>query len=285
MPYTTLISTAILAERLDDPGWITIDCRHDLADPERGRRQYGEAHLPGALFLHADEDLAGPRTGANGRHPLPDPAVLATRLGQCGVDASKQVIAYDAQGGVMASRLWWLLRWLGHDAVALLDGGLKRWLAEGRGLTSVVRTPRRVTFIPALHPIAVAVDTVHELVRTGRRDHVIVDARTSDRYRGENETLDPVAGHIPGALNRPCAENLAADGGFKSAAELAADWRRVLGDRKPEGVIHSCGSGVSACHNMLALAIAEMPPGRLFAGSWSEWVADPDRPIATGPVA
>ncbi len=281
MPYTTLISTAELFAHLDDPDWIVFDCRHDLARPDLGAREYAQSHVPGARFMHSDTDLSGPPNGRNGRHPLPDPEAFARKLGAAGVDRAKQVIAYDAQGGSFAARLWWMARWIGHDAVAVLDGGWAKWLREERPESSVVPTPTPTRFDPAVREPPV--DAAYVLAHLRDPSIVVVDARGAERYRGETEPLDPVAGHIPGAINRPFQENLREGGVFKSADALRALWRPALGDVAPAQVVHSCGSGVSACHNLLAMEIAGLTGSRLYAGSWSEWCADPARPVATGP--
>jgi thiosulfate/3-mercaptopyruvate sulfurtransferase len=278
---TPLVSTAELAARLGDPSWVVIDCRHDLAQPHAGRAAWAAGHIPGARFIGLDDDLAGPRTGANGRHPLPDPAVAAARLGALGIDATKQVVAYDAQSMSNAARVWWTLRWLGHDAVAVLDGGWNAWVAEGRPVTDAVPAIAPANFVPRLDA-GLAVDTAFVAARLRTPQMTLVDARSAERYRGEKEPIDPVAGHIPGALNRFVGENLAADGRFRAADELRRGWSTLLGDRAPETLVHSCGSGVAACQNMLSLAVAGLPTGRLYPGSWSEWIADPSRPRATG---
>ena len=282
MSHTSLIPVADLAAHRHDPAWIVFDCRHDLARPEAGPGEYAEGHLPDAHFLHADHDLAGPRNGKNGRHPLPTVEALVATLSRFGVDGSKQVIAYDAQGGMMAARLWWMLRWLGHDRVAVLDGGLQQWVAAGHSLS--IETPRPVParFTPS--PRGLMVDAAFVQAQIGADRTVVIDARAADRYRGENETLDPVGGHIPGARNRPFRDNLDADGRFKPAERLRAEYGSLLGALGPDQTIHSCGSGVSACHNLLAMAVAGLPGGRLYAGSWSEWCADPRRPVAVGPT-
>ena len=277
--FTTLVTTDELARHLDDPRWVVFDCRHDLAQPGLGRAEYLQAHIPGARFMHMDEDLAGPTTGKNGRHPLPDPAVFAAKLGAAGVGPDTQVVAYDAQGGVNASRLWWMLRWLGHDAVAVLDGGLGKWLREERPVTAELPRPTAARFEARLRPLAVdAARVLAELRAPGMK---LLDARSGERYRGESEPIDPVAGHIPGSLNRFVRENL--DGGvFKPPARLREEFRALLGQSAPETVVHSCGSGVAACHNLLAMEIAGLAGSRLYPGSWSEWIADPARPRATG---
>ena len=277
--FTTLVATGELARHLDDPRWTVFDCRHDLARPGLGRIEYLQAHIPGARFLHMDEDLAGPTTGTNGRHPLPDPAVFAAKLGAAGVGPDTQVVAYDAEGGVNAARLWWLLRWLGHDAVAVLDGGLGKWTREKRPVTAELPRVAPTRFEARLRPLAVDAGLVFAQLRTPAMK--IVDARSAERYRGENEPIDPVAGHIPGALNRFVRENL--EGGVFKAPELLHDeFGALLGGAAPDAVVHSCGSGVAACHNLLAMEIAGLAGSRLYPGSWSEWIADPARPRATG---
>ena len=280
MPQTTLVGTDALAAHLDDPRWVVFDCRHDLARPDAGRREYLQGHIPGARFLHMDEDLAGPLTGRNGRYPLPDPDAFAAKLGAAGVGPDAQVVAYDAAGGVNAARAWWMLRWLGHDAVAVLDGGLGKWLREDRPTTAELPriTPSR--FVPRPRPLAVDVGFVAG--HLGDPAVRLVDARTAERYRGENEPIDPVAGHIPGSLNRFVRENLDAGGVFKPPERLREEWRALLAGLAPEHVVHCCGSGVAACHNLLAMEVAGLAGSRLYPGSWSEWCADPSRPVATG---
>jgi thiosulfate/3-mercaptopyruvate sulfurtransferase len=280
LPYTTLVSTGELARHLGDPGWVIVDCRHDLTDVEAGARAYRAAHLPGAIFMHLDRDLSGAKTGRNGRHPLPEVAALASTLGRAGIDGSTQVIAYDQNNGAWASRLWWLLHWLGHDAAAVLDGGLDQWVAEGRPVGSEISAARTAKFVPK-QPARTA--SAGEILRHLDDDTLLVlDARAAERYRGEVEPIDPVAGHIPGARNRPYTENLAAQGTFKPAELLRSEFEAALGDRSPSAVVHQCGSGVTSCHNALAMAVAGLPGSRLYPGSWSEWIADPARPVAAG---
>jgi thiosulfate/3-mercaptopyruvate sulfurtransferase len=279
--FATLVSTDELARRLDDPAWAVFDCRHDLAKPDLGRSEYLASHIPGARFMHMDEDLAGPPTGANGRHPLPDPAVFAAKLGAAGVGPGTQVVAYDAQGGVNASRLWWMLRWLGHDAAAVLDGGLGKWLREARPVTAELPRVQAARFEPRPRPLAV--DAAAVLARLGSPAMKLLDARSGERYRGEAEPIDPVAGHIPGSLHRVVRENLER-GAFKPPERLREEFLALLGGSAPEAVVHSCGSGVAACHNLLAMEIAGLTGSRLYPGSWSEWIADPARPRATGPT-
>ncbi len=282
MRYTTLISAADLAARLDDTDWVICDCRHDLADTDAGRRAWAEAHIPGARFVHLDHDLSAPKTGKNGRHPLPDPEQFARRLGELGIDHSKQVVAYDASGGPYAARLWWMLRWLGHDAVAVLDGGWNSWRqAATNSITDKIPGVKATRFTPRIRPEA-AVDAKTIAERLGKPEPFLLDARAPNRYRGENETLDPVAGHIPGAANRFFQANLDSSGRFKPAGTLREEFAAVLGDRAAPGVTHYCGSGVTACHNLLAMEIAGLAGSKLYPGSWSEWCADRSRPVAVG---
>lgn len=280
MSQGLLVDAATLAAHLDDPAWRIVDVRHQLADVTAGEAAYLAGHIPGAVFMHCDRDLSGPPNGTNGRHPLPDPQCLAARLGALGVGPQTQVVVYDDSQGMIAGRLWWLLRWLGHDRVAVLDGGLQAWQAAGGPLAATVPQPAPAVFVPVLRDAAVDVDYVRRFLETSRLH--LIDARSPDRFRGENETIDPVGGHIPGALNRFFRDNLQADGRFKPAAELRAEWLAILAGRSPGQVVHQCGSGVSACHNILAMEIAGLPGSRLYGGSWSEWCADPERPVATG---
>ena len=270
----TLVSTEELAAH---PEWRVFDCRHDLANPELGERQYGEAHIPGALFAHLDRNLSGPRTGNNGRHPLPEPKAFVSWLGKQGLQPTDQVVCYDGGSGSHASRLWWMLRWTGHESVAVLDGGLARWQRESRPLTTDVPE-----IAPLAYPGRAKTSMVAYLshVEKKLKKAALLDARAPARYRGEQEPIDPVAGRIPGAKNRFNSDNLSSDGGFKKPALLRAEFESVLADRKPAEVIHYCGSGVAACHNALAMEIAGLTGSRVYPGSWSEWASDPSRPIA-----
>lgn len=278
MSFTTLVDVATLQAHVDDPAWLVVDVRHQLADTGYGERVYAEGHIPGAAFLHCDRDLSGPMTGTNGRHPLPDPQKLVQRLGEIGIGPATQVVVYDDAQGMIAGRLWWLLRWLGHDRVALLDGGMQSWQAAGGTLTDVVPTMSPCLFVPQAQDHLVEADYVLERIETPNMH--LVDGRGPDRFRGENETIDPVGGHIPGAVNRFFKDNLLPDGRFKPAAELRAEWLALLAGSPPDLVVHQCGSGVSACLNMVAMEIAGLPGSRLYAGSWSEWCADAGRPVA-----
>jgi thiosulfate/3-mercaptopyruvate sulfurtransferase len=279
--YTTLISTADLAAHLDDPAFVIVDVRHDLAQPDTlGESQYRAAHIPGARFAHMDRDLSAPKTGKNGRHPLPSPETCAALFGRLGIDSGSQVVAYDAGGGMYAPRLWWMLRWLGHDAVAVLDGGYAKWTREGRPTTAEIPVPRPATFPIRRVDRALSADDV--LASLPQRSLTLLDARGAERYRGDVEPLDPVAGHIPGAINRPYTQNLEPDGTFKSAEKLRAEFDERVGATPTTRIANMCGSGVSACHNMLAMELAGMSGSMLYPGSWSEWCADPSRPVARG---
>jgi thiosulfate/3-mercaptopyruvate sulfurtransferase len=281
MPYTTLVSTDDLAQHLQDSSWRVFDCRHDLAKPELGASQYAESHIPGALHAHMDRDLAARPDGHNGRHPLPTPGAFAAWLGAQGLRPGDQVVAYDGAGGTAAARLWWMLRWVGHAAVAVLDGGFAAWRAEGRPVTDAV--PR---FAPSTYPVRpqpnMHVDAATLQATLVGGDVVVLDARTAERFRGEVEPIDPVAGRIPGSRNRFCGLNLAAGGRFKPADELRKEFGALLAGRSPEAIVHSCGSGVAACHNQLAMEVAGLAGSRIYPGSWSEWIADPARPREKG---
>jgi len=280
MTYKTLISVSALQQHLDDAAFVIFDCRHDLMKPEAGAQAYAMAHIPGTRFAHSDRDLAGAKNGKNGRHPLPDPQVFATWLGRNGVDSAKQVIAYDFASGASATRLWWMLRWLGHERVAVLNGGWEAWIKAGAPVTADLPKVEVATFSAEPHEHAVDVSYVQSHLQDAGM--LVVDARSAERFRGETEPIDPVAGRIPGALNRLYKDNLDAAGLFKPAAELRSDFISLLGDRPPQQVVHQCGSGVSACHNILAMEIAGLSGSRLYPGSWSEWCADPTRPVARG---
>ena len=277
MAFNTLVSTAELAAHLGS--WRVFDCRHDLAKPELGAEQYREAHIPGALFASLDRDLSAAKTGSNGRHPLPDAQAFGAWLGRQGLRRGDQVVCYDAANGAMAARLWWMLRWVGHDEVAVLDGGFAKWQAEGRAVSAELST---VT--PTEYRVQVRADMAVDVATLAKnpRSRLLLDARAPARYRGEQEPIDPVAGRIPGALNRFNMDNVRNEGRFKSAEELKTDFERVLGNRAPSEVIHYCGSGVAACHNLLAMELAGLSGGKLYAGSWSEWQADPKRPREKG---
>jgi thiosulfate/3-mercaptopyruvate sulfurtransferase len=283
---TTLIEPAALAAHLADPDWAIVDCRFDLARPEWGALAWAAGHIPNAVYAHLDRDLSGPRSALTGRHPLPAIAALTATFGRWGIDKEVQVVAYDQGAGAYAARLWWLLRWLGHQQVAVLDGGFAAWERAGLALetAATVRAPRRFTAVPAAG-LVVTTAALARAVAAGaltRGELTLVDARSADRFAGQNETLDPVAGHIPGARNHPFSGNLDAHGRFLSAPELRRCWADTLRERPAATLIAMCGSGVTACHNLLALEAAELAGARLYAGSWSEWIRDPARPVARG---
>jgi thiosulfate/3-mercaptopyruvate sulfurtransferase len=278
MNHTALIQAAELAAHLNDPNWVVFDCRHDLADMEAGRRAYLDSHIPGARFAHLDEDLSGRKTGKNGRHPLPDPQQFSAWVSKMGVDETKQVVAYDASGAAFASRLWWLLKWLGHSQAAVLDGGFKLWLALKFPVTAQ---------LPQIAPAAFKGKVQDNFVDAGfieshlhEPDCVIIDARTPERFHGINETLDPVGGHIPGARNHFFMNNLDEQGRFKSPKVLRKSFVELTGGAPPERVVHQCGSGVTACQNLLAMEVAGLTGSRLYPGSWSEWCSDLSRPVS-----
>jgi thiosulfate/3-mercaptopyruvate sulfurtransferase len=277
--YRTLIDCHTLALHLHDPDWVIVDCRFALSDPDVGRRAYAAGHLPGARYAHLNEDLSAPVTPVSGRHPLPDPAVLGQKLGEWGIDRGKQVVVYDDSFGAMASRLWWLLRWLGHDRVALLDGGLPRWQREGHPMTTHVPAVAPTEFVSKPRP-DMWVDTTAVASAVHKDDWLVVDARAEERFNGEIEPLDPVAGHIPGAINLPFEDNLHVSGRFSSAEELNALYAGLMDNVPSTHVIQMCGSGVTACHNILAMEHAGLHGARLYPGSWSEWIRDASRPIA-----
>ena len=280
MRYNTLIDTTTLHAHRNDPHWVVVDCRFNLMDAEAGRRAYRESHLPGARYAHLDEDLSSPITPTTGRHPLPDAGQLARKLGDWGIGPETQVVAYDDMGGMLAAaRLWWLLRWLGHTTAAVLDGGFPAWQRAGLPLTATLPTVQPTAFNG--HPDDRLWLTTAQVLALPSAN-VLLDARISARFRGEMEPIDPVAGHIPGAVNLPTEGNLTADGHFLPRAELRARFAAALGERSPTIVVHSCGSGVTACHNLLAMETAGLHGSQLYAGSWSEWIRDPGRPIVTG---
>jgi len=267
----TLVATGELARH---PEWRVFDCRHDLVKPDLGEQQYRESHIPSAAFAHLDKNLSAPKNGVNGRHPLPDPQAFIAWLGRQGLRPTDQVVAYDGGPGAMAARLWWMLRWVGHDAVAVLDGGFAKWVKEGRPVTAEVPA-FGATIYPGKVRRELAVDVNYVQEHLG--ELALVDGRAPARWRGESEPIDPVAGRIPGSLNRFSNDNLTAEGTFKRPEVLKQEFLSVLGTRKLEAIVNSCGSGVAACHNLLAMEIAGLKGARLYAGSWSEWIADPAR--------
>jgi thiosulfate/3-mercaptopyruvate sulfurtransferase len=278
MLFTTLISTAELSAHLDDRDLVIVDCRFALDDVGWGRRAYAEAHIPGAVYADLNDDLAGPRTGANGRHPLPDPEVFRSTLGRLGIAEGVQVVAYDQSNGMYASRLWWMLRWMGHDAVAVLDGGMGKWVADGFAVAAGIEVGKMTVFSGGpREDVVLSVEEVAPLV--GQPGWRLLDARAAERFRGDVEPLDRVAGHIPGALNHFYQSNLSDDGTFRAPDALREAFVEVLGDAGVDRVVCYCGSGVTACHNLLALEHAGLRGAKLYAGSWSEWSSDPARQV------
>jgi thiosulfate/3-mercaptopyruvate sulfurtransferase len=276
-----LISAQALRDRMARPAGdlLVLDTRFSLADVQAGERAYAQGHLPGALYAHLDRDLSGPKTGHNGRHPLPSPAAFLATLCSWGLTPETHVVAYDDAGGMFAARLWWMLRWLGFERVQVLDGGWQAWLASGGQTDQTVPTRPGSTLTLHERPgRLVLADEVLAHLDSGAQ--CLIDARSPDRFRGENETLDPVGGHIPGARNRFFQLNLQPDGRFKPAEVLRDEFEAVLNGAPAASVVHQCGSGVTACHNILAMTLAGWPDTRLYAGSWSEWCAHPARPVA-----
>lgn len=279
--FQTLMTVAELADRAAHPQVAILDCRFDLARPDWGTAEYAAGHIPGAQHVHLDHDLSGPVTSSTGRHPLPDPEQLARRLGELGVGNDSQVVTYDQGNGMYASRAWFLLRWLGHTRVAVLDGGWAAWLKSGRQVESRAIQPVAQQFVGRVAVGAIATAADVEIARGGELE-LVVDARGADRFAGQNETIDTTAGHVPGAVNHPFTRNLNAAGSLLDRDTLRSHWLTTLGKRSPSQMIAMCGSGVSACHNLLALEHAGLLGARLYAGSWSEWIRDPARPVATG---
>jgi thiosulfate/3-mercaptopyruvate sulfurtransferase len=281
MSFTTLVSTEALAAHTGD--WAVVDCRFDLANEAWGREQYAAAHIPGAVYASLNDDLSGPRTGANGRHPLPADDALVALLERLGIGNDTQVVAYDQDAGSYASRLWWLLRYAGYTAVAVLDGGFAKWTAEDRPVAAGAEARTRASFTPSFQPsMQVSIDEVMRRQGDGRT--LLVDARAAERFEGRSETIDKVAGHIPGARNRFFRDNLRPDGTMLDADSLRAAFTHVLDGSAPRDAVMYCGSGVTACHNLLAMEIAGLSGSPLYTGSWSEWSSDPARPIETGPA-
>ena len=283
MAYSTLITVdelkALRAQPAGASPLVLLDCGFDLGDAAAGERAHAAGHIPGALYAHLDRDLAGAKTGHNGRHPLPERETLAARAGAWGIAPGVQVVCYDAQGGPYAARAWWLLRWLGHADVAVLDGGAAAWRAAGGAWGSEAVLPAPVLSpYPAGTPAMPTIDAAALQDRLG--NITLFDARAGERYRGEVEPLDPVAGHIPGATLRFFKDNLQADGRFKPAAQLRSEFEALGALQAP--VVNQCGSGVTACHNLLAMAQAGLGISTLYPGSWSEWCSDPARPVARG---
>ena len=281
MPRTTVVSVAVVLAHLGDPDWALFDCRWAHKEPAAGRRDYLTGHIPGAGYVHPDELSGQIIPGKTGRHPLPDPKVMATRLSAWGIGPKTQVVAYDDTGGSIAARLWWILRWLGHDAVALLDGGWKAWLAGGHPVRNGEERRSQAKFIARVRDELVADAAQVDRTRTDPT-WLVADARAAERYRGENEKIDPVAGHIAGAISLPWAENLDADGRFLPPDKLKARFLAAFGKRPASHVVCYCGSGVTAAHDAFAVFYAGLGEVKVYAGSWSEWIIDPGHAVATG---
>lgn len=276
---STLVCAQELHEHLHDPDWVVVDCRHLLADFSAGRKLYEAGHIPGAYFADVENDLAGERTGSNGRHPLPEWAQFAQWLASMGIGDGTQVVAYDAGGDMFAARLWFLLQFTGHEAAAVLDGGFAEWTAAGYDVDANV--PERKSSSPKrIHLQTHLAVSAHDVLRAlDSGEFTLMDARGADRFMGQNEVIDPVAGHIPGAVNRPFKSNFDSSGRFKKPEELRSEFEQH--GVPPEKVVHQCGSGVSAAVNMLAMRVAGLPMRPVYAGSWSEWCSDPSRPMET----
>lgn len=286
MNYETLISAEQLAAAQQGAAPpLVLDCSFELTDPDAGRQAYDAGHVPGAAYLHLEHALSGGKTGRNGRHPLPSREAFAATLVAMGMNGDTQVVAYDNAGGMYAARLWWMLRWAGHRGVAVLDGGIAAWKAAGQAVSTA--TPaRRPPGNFALRPPLVSTLSYEQVkANIDSREMLVLDARAPDRFRGENETLDPVGGHIPGAKNRLFRDNLGADGRFKTAGQLRTEFDAITGGKPASALVNQCGSGVTACHNLLAMEVAGLEGAALYPGSWSEWSAQPGAPIATGPTA
>jgi thiosulfate/3-mercaptopyruvate sulfurtransferase len=293
-----------LADRLQAPDILVFDVRHDLADHHAGRAAYDNGHIPGAIYLNHERQLSGPKTGTNGRHPLPDRAGFAALMTSLGLTPQKTVIIYDNGGSAFSAHLWWMLRWIGHEKILVLDGGWSAWQLVGGAVETApleasvdapVPTPEFASQSapesaqesaaqpgPESAPAMPAVDAATVLQNISSPVYTVVDARSAERFRGEAEPIDPVAGRIPGAVNRPNVDNLQADGRFKSATQLRREFSDLLGDVPASQVVHQCGSGITACHNLFAMTLAGMPGAALYPGSWSEWCSDPSRPVARG---
>jgi thiosulfate/3-mercaptopyruvate sulfurtransferase len=278
LAFRTLIGTGDLAAHLADPQWITVDCRFQLADAGWGEREYLASHISGAVYAHLNNDLSGPLNGTNGRHPLPDPDVLVQTLIRLGIGRGMQVVAYDQDNGMFASRLWWLLRWLGHDEVAVLDGGFAKWTVEKRPVASG-KDARPAGSLTCAPDASMIFDTARVASALRSRDTMLLDARAPERYRGDVEPVDRVPGHIPGAINYHFMRNVDDRGVFLPPADLRRQLSATLGDVPPDHVVCYCGSGVTACQNLLAMEVAGLHGAKLYPGSWSEWASDPARPI------
>ncbi len=279
MIYKTLISAAELNQHSNDPNLVIVDCRFSLADTEAGAKAYRFGHISNARYAHLNTDLSAPVTKNTGRHPLPNAAFLAQKLGQWGIGNNTQVVAYDDAGGAFAGRFWWLLRWLGHDQVAVLDGGIQQWQKQGLKLTTRLPSIKATTFRPYINEtLWLSAEQVENSL--AKRSICLIDARTPERFHGKQEPIDPVAGHIPGALNRPFQLNLDNNGLFLSADRLRGQFKNITRNINPDQVVHQCGSGVTACHNLLAMEHAGLNSSKLYVGSWSEWITNKNRAVS-----
>ena len=281
MTYITLVSPTTLHQHFDDPKWVVVDCRFSLVNSDAGGYAYRHGHIPQARYAHLNNDLSSPITGFTGRHPLPDFTLLSKKLGAWGIANDSQLVVYDDASGAFAGRLWWLLRYLGHDKVAVLDGGIQHWQKQGFSLTTTLPVIKPTTFRPYLNH-AHWLNATQVQNNLAQRTICLIDARTPERYRGKQEPIDPVAGHIPNAINRAFQLNLDSQGLFVSADHIASQFKQLIGKTPPEQVVHYCGSGVTACHNLLAMEYAGLTGSKLYAGSWSEWIRDKNRAVATG---
>ena len=278
--YNTLVDVDILAQHLDSPDWRIMDCRFDLADKAAGWWAYQSGHIPNALYAHLEEDLSGPVTKQSGRHPLPDAADLASRFAAWGIGPNTQLVVYDGRPGALASRLWWLSRWLGHEAVAVLNGGFAAWCEAGLPVSQAIPQVSPKEFTARVND-ALWLSTEAVQTQLARGEIRLIDARDEARFKGMVELLDRVAGHIPGSVNMPFEKNLDASGKFLTPEKLQANFSQTVADFTINNVVHSCGSGVTACHNILAMEIIGLTGSRLYPGSWSEWITDPNRPVST----
>lgn len=281
--YDTLIcATQLAAAQQARIPLLALDCSFELTDHDAGKNAYAAGHVPGAYYLHLEQALSAEKTGKNGRHPLPSREAFAATMAAMGLNEGMQVVAYDNAGGMYAARLWWMLRWAGHQAVAVLDGGLAAWKAAGQPVSTQAPGPLASGSFSLRSPLTATLGYEEVKANIETRSYLVLDARAPDRFRGENETMDPIGGHIPGAKNRLFKDNLGADGCFKPAAQLRSEFDAITGGRPAPEIVNQCGSGVTACHNLLAMEVAGLKGAALYPGSWSEWSAQPGAPIATG---
>lgn len=279
--YTQLIEVHELLSEIKRPNWVIVDCRFDLANPEWGFANYQRSHIPGAVYAHLDHDLSGTRTSLNGRHPLPDPQTFIETLGRLGIDSSCQVVAYDTSGGSFAVRLWWMLKYYGHTRVAVLNSGFATWTARGYPVSSGNVTNPKKVFTGTPDPSMIVTTAEMKTIVVDSRS-ILIDARAPERFRGDIEPLDTIAGHIPGAVNRFHQLNLGSDGLWLPPDTMKREFRTLLGETPSAQAVVYCGSGVTSCHHLLAMEVAGLPMARLYAGSWSEWIRDPRNPVALG---